>query len=211
MSESGRTNHIIDQKCLMNNVLNGLPRPRWENFIENFGLHMRHTPNVQLSELIEELMAVEFSRKALYGGHDEVAMVIAALAHYSSPIQQHGAPFFSTRPSSCSTGPQPTCRPGGHQPNHSCAKPFNNIVCGYCGNAGHGECDCYDPASHKIVISRDIVFNESENGDFKAPNAPFLDHGFFADLFSSLTSEDLGSSPTILPTSDHVAPDLPLA
>lgn len=75
VSELGKTNYQIDQKHLINIVVNGLPCPRYkENFIENFGLFMGKNPNVQLSKLLEELQAVELSYKVLQS-YEEVAMV----------------------------------------------------------------------------------------------------------------------------------------
>lgn len=44
ISELGKTNYQIDQWQLINVVLDGLSRPKWDNFIENFGLHLRQTP-----------------------------------------------------------------------------------------------------------------------------------------------------------------------
>lgn len=55
INELGKTNYQIDQQRLINVVLYGLSRPKWDNFIENFGLQMRRHPNIQLSKLIEEL------------------------------------------------------------------------------------------------------------------------------------------------------------
>lgn len=97
VSELAKSNYQIDQKCLINTVLHGLPHPRWETFIENFGLYMRRNPSVQLSELVEELQAVELSRKVLHQFED-VAMLTMPTA---SP-----ANFSRTSPNRNSTSTQ---------------------------------------------------------------------------------------------------------
>lgn len=96
ISKLAKTNYQIDQKCLINTILHGLPRP-YENFIENFGLYMHRNPNIQLSELVEELQAVELSRKVLHQFED-VAMLTTPTA---SP-----ANFSRTSPNRNSTSTQ---------------------------------------------------------------------------------------------------------
>lgn len=104
ISKLGKTNHKNDKKCLMNNVLNGLPRP-------HFGLHMRRMPNIQLSELIEEMHVVELSRKALYTHHDALAMITTLLfSSPSPPTMKKGTP-------SCNMGSCTRASSRNNQPN----------------------------------------------------------------------------------------------
>lgn len=44
---------------------------------------------------------------------------------------------------------------------------------------------CFDPTRNKIIISRDVRFDESQKGDFRNSSSPLLTHGFFSDLFPS--------------------------
>lgn len=55
---------------------------------------------------------------------------------------------------------------------------------------------CYKLVFNKIVISRDVMFNELQNGDFKSLNVLVLDHGFFLDLFPPITLDDSTLAPT---------------
>lgn len=147
VSELGKTNYQIDQKRLINTVLHGLPRPRWENFIENFELYMRRNPNVQLSELVEELQAVELSRQVLHPLEAE-AMIVAPPANSPRSSSTHGSSLARGR-SSRGRG-SATSR----QPARSTSNATSALKCGYCGHPGHAERDCRTKTREQRMISQ---------------------------------------------------------
>lgn len=73
----------------------------------------------------------------------------------------------------------------------------------------------YDPVSNKIVISRDVLFDETRVGDFKSSSTPLIDHSFFSDLFPSTDEGDsldivspIQSTTVDPPASSFIEPDL---
>lgn len=52
---------------------------------------------------------------------------------------------------------------------------------------------CFEPISNKIIVLRDVRFDEQQKGNFKRVNSPIIDHNLFVDLFPSIPLDEIGS------------------
>lgn len=166
-------------------VLGGLSRPKWDNFIKNFGLHMRRHPTIQMSELIKELQAVELSRK-LHLDMDEVAMITT-----TSSLPHHPPPMRNSQP-------HPRRGPNKHQQstNRQPKTRSSTNRCDHCDHLGQKESECQTKIREDQIVAN--LLTQLNKGKHQPHSASIEDHfnGDFDHLEANMASLELANDPT---------------